>query len=133
MANRYESTGSGADHGPSAAISLNTAFSAWSSLVTGALCVPAAGQIGAIANEWQGFVSRRLTEDVALLQRLSRSTGPDQVIAAYAEFWRKAVEDYGDEVAKMTKLVTDTSSTMAVAAQSATEQASTKIFHRKAA
>jgi hypothetical protein len=133
MAYKYDRIGWGGDHVPGVTISFNTAFTAWSSLLAGAFCVPAVGQIGAIADEWQSFVSRRLSEDIALLQRLSRSTGPDQVIAAHAEFWRKAVEDYGDEVVKMTKLVTDTSSKMAVVAQSATEEASTRVFHREAA
>jgi Phasin protein len=130
MANRYQR---GAYHGPVVPISLNTAFTAWSSLLTGALGTAAVGQLGSIADEWQDFVSRRLKEDVAFLQRISQSAAPDQIIAAYAEFWRKAVEDYGNEIATMTKLMTDASSKMAVAAQSVTEEASTKLFHREAA
>ena len=108
------------------------ALTAWSSLLTG-VNTQAVGEFGTIADEWRIFVGLRLKENVALLQRLTQSTGPDQVLAAYADFWRKAGEDYSNEVAKMTKLVTDMTNKMAVAGQSATEEASTKLFHREAA
>jgi hypothetical protein len=86
-----------------------------------------------MAEEWQDFVKRRLMEDVALLHRLTRSPAPDHVIAAYTDFWRKAGEDYVNEIATMTKLMTHMTSKMAVTAQSATEEASAKLFHREAA
>jgi hypothetical protein len=89
-------------------------------------------ELGTIADEWQAFVGRRLKEDVALLQRLTRSTTLDQVLSAYADFWHKAGEDYGSEITKMTKLMTDMTSRMTAAAQSATEEASTQL-QRKAA
>ena len=62
--------------------------------------------VGAIASEWQGFVGHRLQEDIALMQRLMQSRTPDQVVAAYSEFWQKAAEDYGKEFNTMTKLMT---------------------------
>ena len=108
------------------------ALTAWSSLLTG-VNTQAVGELGNIADEWRNFVGLRLKEDVAFLQRLTQSTGPDQVLAAYADFWRKAGEDYSNEVARMTKLVTDMTNKMAVAGQSATEEASTKLFYREAA
>ena len=43
---------------------------------------------GTLASEWQGFVSHRLQEDIALMQRLAQST-PDQALAAYTDFWHK--------------------------------------------
>ena len=47
---------------------------------------------GTIASEWQDFVGRRLREDIALMQRLTQSRTPDQILAAYTDFWQKAAE-----------------------------------------
>jgi hypothetical protein len=130
MANKYQPTGvqqrAYIPMGPAIALT------AWSSLLTG-VNTQAVGELGNIADEWRNFVGLRLKEDVAFLQRLRQSTGPDQVLAAYADFWRKAGEDYGNEIATMTKLATDMTNKMAVAGQSATEEANTKLFHREAA
>ena len=107
----------------------------WNPFLSGAVHgnTPALGELGTIADEWQQFVGGRLKEDVALLQRLTRSTTPDQVIAAYADFWHKAAEDYGNEITTLTKLMTDMTSKMAVAAQTAAGDAGTKPSQRKAA
>jgi Phasin protein len=86
---------------------------------------PSMKGVDTIADEWRNFVSLRLREDVSFLQRLSQSTGPDQFVAAYAAFWRKAGEDYGNEIATMTKLVTDMASKTAVA----TKEGPTKLFN----
>jgi hypothetical protein len=61
--------------------------------------------LGTIASEWQSFVSGRLREDFALMQRIAHSCTPDQVRAAYADFWQKAVEDYAKEYMVMGQLV----------------------------
>jgi membrane protein DedA with SNARE-associated domain len=53
--------------------------------------------IGAIAGEWQNFVSGRLREDFAFVRRVAQSRSPEQIWAAYVEFWQRAVEDYGKE------------------------------------
>lgn len=63
-------------------------------------------EFGAIANEWQGFVGHRVQEGIALMQRLTQCRTPDQMVAAYSDFWQKAVEDYGKEFTTMTKLMT---------------------------
>jgi hypothetical protein len=86
-----------------------------------------------LAREWEDFVGRRLKEDVALAQRLTRSSTPDQVLSAYADFWRKAGEDYGREITTMTELMTDMTSKMAAAAKSATDEVSTRLSQREAA
>lgn len=130
MANRYQRNGASTDEVANI-LAPGIAFTAWSSLLTG-VNAQSVGELGIIASEWQDFMGRRLKQDVAFLQRLTRSTGPDQVLAAHAEFWRKAGEDYGNEVATMTKLVTDMTSKMAIAAQSATEEANARLLHRKA-
>ena len=93
----------------------------------------ALGAFGTIAREWQDFVGRRLKEDVALVQRLARCSTPDQVLSAYTEFWHKAGEDYSKEINTMTDLMTDMAGKMAVAAQSATDEASARLFRREAA
>jgi hypothetical protein len=48
---------------------------------------------GTIASQWQDFVARRLNEDFALIQHLSHSCTPDQMLNAYTDFWQKAAED----------------------------------------
>ena len=53
---------------------------------------------GTIASEWQGFVAHRLQGDMTLMQRLTRCCSPDQILAAYTDFWHKAAEDYGKEI-----------------------------------
>jgi ABC-type Fe3+ transport system substrate-binding protein len=93
----------------------------------------ALGGLSTIAHEWQDFLGRRLKEDVALMQRLSRSTTPVQILSAYTDFWRKAGEDYGEQVTTMTDLMTDVTNKLAVAAQSATDEAGTRLFQREAA
>jgi hypothetical protein len=93
----------------------------------------ALGGFGTIAREWQDFVGRRLKEDVALMQRLARCSTPDQVLSAYGDFWRKAGEDYGKEITTLTGLMTDMAGKLAVAAQSATDEASGRLFQREAA
>lgn len=95
--------------------------------------VDALAGFGTIAREWQDFVGRRLQEDVALVQRLARCSRPDQVLSAYTDFWRKAGEDYGKEVRTMTSLMTDMTGKMGVAAQSAADEASARLFQREAA
>jgi hypothetical protein len=92
----------------------------------------ALGAFGTIAREWQDFVGRRVKEDVALVQRLTRCSTPDQALSAYTDFWRKAGEDYANEFNTMANLMTDMADKMAVA-QSATAEASARPFQRKAA
>jgi hypothetical protein len=60
-----------------------------------------------IASEWQRFVSGRLYEDFVLMQRVAYSRTPDQFWTAHAEFWQKAMEDYGREYMIMGKLLAD--------------------------
>jgi hypothetical protein len=71
--------------------------------------------LGTIATEWQGFVSHRLQEDIMLTQRLAHCRTPEQILSAYADFWHKAAEDYGNQLATMTKLVTGVARNMVAA------------------
>jgi hypothetical protein len=112
----------------SAFMAPGVAISMWNPFLAGAL----EGNSHAF-NEWQSFVTRRLREDVALLQRLSRSNAPDQVLAAYADFWRKAGEDYGNEITTMTRLMADITNKVAVAAHSSAEEANRSLPERQAA
>jgi hypothetical protein len=93
----------------------------------------ALGGLTTLARECEDLVGSRLKEDVALVQRLTRSSTPDQILSAFAECWRKAGEDYGREITTMTELMTDMTSKMAVAAKSATDEASTRLSQREAA
>jgi hypothetical protein len=103
----------------------------WNPFLTGD--VEALGAFGTIAREWQDFVGRRLKEDVALVERLARCSRPHHVLSAYADFWRKVGEVYGKEITTMTDLMADMAAKMAAAAQSSTDEATERMFQRKAA
>jgi hypothetical protein len=106
------------------------AFSMWNPFLAGALRGNAHIHegFGTIASEWQDFVGRRLKEDVALMQRLTSSRAPDQILVAYSDFWQKAVEDYGKEITTMFELMTGLATKSVSAAQSATDEARTNMF-----
>ena len=76
------------------------AFGVWNPFLAGVLRWNAQAHegFGTVMSEWQIFVGRRLEEDLALMQRLTRSRAPDQILAAYADFWQKAAEDYRKEI-----------------------------------
>ncbi len=134
MPNRLQRSGV-ADAGPNIFMAPGVALTLWQPFLAGAVAgnTQAFGEFSTIANEWRDFMSRRLKEDVGLFQRLGRSARPEDVLEAYADFWRKAGEDYGGEITTMTKLMTEMTSKMAVTAQSAIEEANTKLSQREAA
>jgi Phasin protein len=83
---------------------------------------------GTIASEWQNFVSRRLKEDFAFMQRAAQCRTPDQMAAAHADFWRTAMEDYSKEYMLMGKLAAGVTTKAAAVAQSATHEASVEVL-----
>jgi len=101
-------------------------FSAWNPFLAAALKGNAQAHegLGTIASEWQGFVANRIQEDIALMQRLTRCSSPNQILDAYTGFWHKAAEDYGYEVTTLTKLMTGVTSKMVAASQAAAGEAS---------
>jgi hypothetical protein len=117
---------SGTDDGPSMFLGPALAFGMLNPFLLGALrgSAQANEDFAAVAEEWRDFVGRRLKEDVALVQDLTNIRTADQVMTAYAEFWRKAVEDYGKEMTTMSKLMNGVASKMITTAQSATDEAS---------
>lgn len=127
---KRRSAGNGG-HTPSAALAPALALMMWNPFLAGD--AEALGALGTVAHEWQEFLGRRLKEDVALVQRLTRCSTPDQVLSVYGDFWRKAGEDYGKEITTLTGLMTDMAGKLAVAAQSATGEASASLFQREAA
>jgi len=84
---------------------------------------------GTIASEWQVFAAHRLQEDIALMQRLMRCCSPDQILAAYTDFWHRAAEDYGKEIITMTKLMTGVTSKMVATSQADTNEAASTSQH----
>ena len=111
-------------------------FGAWNPFLTGALRWNAQAHEGfrTVVSEWQIFLGRRLEDDFALMQRLTSSRTPDQIWAAYTDFWQKAVEDYGKEITALTKLMTAVAGKMETVAQSATgEPGSVETPWKKAA
>jgi hypothetical protein len=81
-----------------------------------------------IASQWQEFVGRRLTEDFTLMQRLARCATPHQVMAAYADFWRQAADDYGNEIVAMSKLMSGAANGMAESAQAAPRERDAEVY-----
>ena len=77
----------------------------------------------AIASEWQDFVGRRVKEDFVLMQRLTRSSTPNQILVAYSGFWQKAAEDYGNEIATISKLMTGAATRMTTTVRTAVREA----------
>ncbi|KAB2919812.1 MAG: phasin family protein [Hyphomicrobiaceae bacterium] len=59
-----------------------------------------------MGREWTDFVSRRLTEDLGLSQRLAACKSPMEMWSTYIEFWQKAAEDYARECAALTQCAT---------------------------
>ena len=43
--------------------------------------------LGTFASEWQSFVGHRLEQDMLFLQQLAQCRSPNEIAAAYAEFW----------------------------------------------
>jgi hypothetical protein len=58
----------------------------------------------AFSREWQDFLSGRMTEDFALLQRVGSARSPEEVWSTYVAFWQKAAEDYSAEFGRAAKL-----------------------------
>jgi Skp family chaperone for outer membrane proteins len=63
-----------------------------------------------------------------LIQRVTHSATPDQILAAYSDFWQKAAEDYRKEFAAVTKLLTKMSRKAAAVSQTATGETSANAF-----
>jgi hypothetical protein len=103
--------------------SLRPAFAMWNPLFAGMPHWNAEAQHGlrTAAGEWQEFVGHRLQEDFHLMQRLTRSSTPDEIMAAYTDYWNKAADEYGKEVTTMTKLMVGVTNRMVSAAHSAAE------------
>ena len=83
---------------------------------------------GLLASEWQNFVSRRIAEDFAFMQRIVHCRTADQVWGAQADFWQKAVEDYGKELATMNRLLVGATNKMVAATQPTTEYAGRNVL-----
>ena len=75
-----------------------------------------------IGSELQDFIARRLNEDFALMRRVSHCRAPHELVGAYADFWRKAPEDYGKEATMVTKLMMNATNEMVVAGQTAAKR-----------
>ena len=84
--------------------------------------------VATLSSEWQEFVSRRVTDDLSLLQLVGSSQSPEQAWAAYVKFWQKAAEDYSREFATMSKLAGELVTNSITAAQHRMEVAATELL-----
>ena len=73
------------------------ALNSWTPFLAGTYCWNHQAHEGfsTISLEWQDFLARRFKEDAGLLNKIATSTSPGQLWAAYASFWKKAMDDYG--------------------------------------
>ena len=58
-----------------------------------------------------------------LVQRLGNCKAPDQIAAAYAEFWQQAFADYAKEFTTMSRLIGGATSKAIASFHSASEEA----------
>jgi hypothetical protein len=82
----------------------------------------AADGIGTLFSEWQNFVSHRLRQDLLFMQQLTQCASPDQVAAAYADFWQKAFTEYSNELTTMSNLLTGITNKAISQAHSASQE-----------
>jgi hypothetical protein len=87
----------------------------------------------ALNREWQDFASRRMKEDMDLLQNLSRAKTPNAVWSAYAGFWQKFIDDYTHEQGTLAKLAGTLVSNGVLTTQKSLEAATTMSPLSKAA
>ncbi len=81
-----------------------------------------------LSSEWQEFLSRRMKEDVGLLQLVGQSPSPEQAWSTYVKFWQSAAEDYAQEFAVMTKLTGELMSSSIGAMQRSMEEAASEVL-----
>jgi hypothetical protein len=67
--------------------------------------------------EWLDFLNRRFAEDIALQEHLGPCKSFEEVWGVYADFSKKAVDDYQKEYAEIVKLGTGAASEPAIAIQ----------------
>lgn len=79
------------------------------------------------ASEWQNFVSRRIAEDFAFMQRIVHCRTPDQVWGVHADFRQKAVEDYGKEYMLIGRLAASLTTKAVATAQWASQDATAQV------
>jgi hypothetical protein len=99
-------------------------LNSWTPFLAGTSCWNHQAHEGfsTLSLEWQDFLARRFKEDAGLVNKIATSRSPDQLWAAYASFWKKAMDDYGAEFARMTKLAAGvTAKNLAKAQQAAGE------------
>jgi predicted RNase H-like HicB family nuclease len=58
----------------------------------------------ALGKEWTQFVGARLHEDSQLLQALGECRELPSVQRAYAQFWEKALSQYGEETQRLMRI-----------------------------
>jgi hypothetical protein len=56
------------------------------------------------------------------MQRLGHNRSPDEILATYTEFWRRAADDYGKEITTLAQLATGATAEVVKVSQSATEE-----------
>lgn len=60
--------------------------------------------LSSIGKEWQDFLARRFKEDADLLGKFASCRSPEEAWLAYADFWKKAADDYTEEFATIMRL-----------------------------
>ena len=69
-----------------------------------------------------------MKEDFIFVQRMIEGRTPDELWAAHAQFWEKAIEDYSREYLLMGRLAAGVTNKAVSAAQCATKDASEEML-----
>jgi hypothetical protein len=92
-----------------------------------------AARLSTLASEWQNLVGRRVKEDFTFLQGIMQSRTPDPILAAHAEFWERAIEDYKREYLLIGRLAAGVTNKAVPPAHCATKDASEEMLPSLAA
>jgi hypothetical protein len=99
-------------------------LNSWTPFLAGTSCWNHQAHEGfsTLSLEWQDFLARRFKEDAGLLNKIATSRSPDHLWAAYASFWKRAMDDYAAEFARMTKLAAGVTAKNIAATQQAADE-----------
>lgn len=86
-------------------------------------------QMAKANNEWLGFVSRRLSEDMVTSRRLLECKTLQDVFATYSDFMQRAQQQYQAEFQYFTRLNQQFAEETASAVKSSLVEANTELRH----
>jgi hypothetical protein len=86
-------------------------------------------QVSKANNEWLGFVNRRIKEDIAASQRIMECKTPQDLFAAYSDFFQRAQAQYQAEFQYFARLNQKLADETATVMKNHIEDASVEMRH----